>query len=203
MYINKKQNPLGVRVGDTVRIFYSHTGERFVADVTSISSRIEYGNDPAIEFIRWDGVISAVGFNSCSVSHVQSVLYHTPYKVESRSQKNLFRKTSDGRAWLGYHAFGGKRVGDVSQLVKVALAAASDEMSRPLDMQKFDALWKKARFPGKVAHRMEYDYLEATVNWKVFRRFVIMNRHKICATIRELEATGKKYASQSWDEEEV
>ncbi len=213
-FVNKKQNPLEIRIGDIVTINFKHNhSPAFEAKVTDIVDRADIGEDAMINYIRLDGKCDRPMPNvpaGCSVSHVVSVV-HGPYQTGPKVIRNIFRdqiteeharvqKTREGM--VGWYTFGGIRVGISAYIVMAALAHATDELTRPYDSEKFEALWEKAGFPGKVASPNEEMYPShryLCVRWKTFKKWVLKNRHKLLVNRKELEQSGRDY-QKAWED---
>jgi len=210
----KSQNPLGIRVGDTVEIdFHFHDDPAFLADVVELSDRAGMGYDACIEYKRHDGIWKNQNLDmpdGCSVSYVTRIVARKPYVALRRAPQNNFadslaedakRRKELGYGWSGYYNVGCLRVGMLNHMVVAALACAHDELSRPLDPDKFNALWAKAHFPGRTASPDEELYPTehyTCVRWKAFKRFVLANRHRILCTRAEVLKNGRACNEAMW-----
>jgi len=95
---------------------------------------------------------------------------------------------------------GGIRIAlhNISALVSIALASATDTIDRSLNLDRFLTQWERDQFRGRVAIpselKLDSDWFSPTaVHWKNFRRYVLANRHKILHTRKEMEAAGEEY----------
>ncbi len=220
--VNKKQNPLGIRVGDVVQIHFSHMPSKgaFSAKVTEVTDRTTMGCDAHIayepeESARDYGMEALNIPYGCSVSHVVKVLNRAPYVSIRMPPANIFRLHAERRSarrgsndWVGYYRFGGTRVchGDMETLIVEALASASDTLNRPLDIHRFRQLWTFSGHRGRVElprdprFDSEWSSHYTAVNWKVFKQFVLANRHRILLTRREMEKAGREHQKAMHDE---
>ena len=207
--MNKKQNPLQIRVGDTVEINFPHmpSDPAFLADVTEVVDRTTMGQDAGISYRRLDGKTNEpVTPDGCSVSYVTRVVTRAPYIVKKMPPVNVFaEQLAIGRArcWIGYVRIGGIYVGEPNRLAMIALASANDRISRMFDSDKFRQLWTKAQFIGQIAPLNEKDYPSThytCVRWKIFKRWVIRNRHRFLSTIKEMEQSGRDYNNAMQDD---
>ena len=219
-FVNKKQNPLRIRPGDTVNISFAHIPRdpAFFAEVLEIMDRTDIGQDAMITYRRLDGQTNEPRMpDACSVSHVRSVT-HGPYKVDPSSTPiNIFRDQlfeerkrieEDGCGWRGVYNFGGIRIGYRERLVVEALACATDDLTRQFVPERFEELWKRAGCPGKVTSPNEDEYPSrryTCVRWKVFKRWVLTNRHRLLASRKEIEEFGQEYlrVMEEMDEEDM
>jgi hypothetical protein len=222
--MNKKQNPLQIRVGDTVKIRFTHyTPTRiFLAEVLHVTDRTLMGCDACIDYKPEESArdLDAEKSNipyGCSVSHVIEVVKRAPYKAMKSAPTNIFRENivrqTIGRKgdprntgdWQGYYRFGDIRVGyeELGTLVEIALASAKDTLDRPMDIQRFRNLWAKDGYRGKVALPVDplfedpytKKYIPAkAVRWSVFRNYVLANRQKILLSRKEMEKAGREYS---------
>jgi hypothetical protein len=233
--MNKQQNPLGIRVGDTVEIFFDHEPSRgsFNAKVTEVVDRTMMGSDAHISYqpdeMSRDLEAEALGIPyGCSVSHVRAIVARAPYKCDVyRSPLNIFRQTAEekevrrveeGRPedyWPGYYSVGGVRISyeSMGALVELALAMAKDTLDRPYSLERFHTLWERDGFRGKVtvptvpelgdvyAHE-ELQEMYVAVNWKVFKHYVLANRHRLLLSQKEMEKAGAAFSKAMWASEE-
>lgn len=218
--MSNKQNPLGIRPGDVVSIhfdFHSSRGE-FTAEVTEIHDRIDMGMDCAISYIPDESGrdLEAERFGipyGCSVSHVKKVVRRAPYVVKKGARpKNIFREgqerlSRDG--WPGCYKFGGIKIcySSMEKLVTLVLAHAQGTLDRPLDIDKFRALWEKSKFPGKVEIPASFSEdrmtdLYTAVRWKIFKKFVLANKEKILATRKEIVEDGIRFHEAMWQDDD-
>ncbi len=200
-----KQNPLGIAVGDTVRIKFNYAGARdaFLAEVTEVVDRVLMGQDTCIDYKPEE---SGRNFNAerlgipygCSVSHVVEVVRRGKFKPAPPT--NIFREHREKLGCRGCIKRGGIRVAlhDLSALISFALASATDTLDRPINIDRFFTRWEKDQFRGKVAIpaalKLDSDWFSPTaVHWKTFRKYVLANRHSILFTRREMEAMGQEH----------
>jgi hypothetical protein len=170
--MNKKQNPLGIRDGDVVEIFFDHypsSRGAFHAKVTEVTDCTMMGSDACIAYVPDESARElekeALGIPyECSVSHVRAIVLRAPYKQDVyRSPHNIFRQDSEaaearrmeeGRDayWPGYYSVGNVRITfkSMGTLVELALAMAKDTLDRPYSLERFHTLWKRDGFRGKV-----------------------------------------------------
>ena len=220
--MSKNQNPLGIRMGDSVRIFFDFkaSGGEFTAKVMKVVDRTDMGNDSYIEYIPEEAgrnmEAEKLGIPyGCSVSHIVKVLEKAPYITKKGERPvNIFReeqrRLSHG-GWPGYYKLGGVRVcyTDMRALVRLVFAGASGTFDRPLDMDKFHVLWEKSKFLGKVEmpakdgfnedHWMTDHY--TAVHWKVFKKFVLNNKERIFATRKEMVQAGVEFHKAMWEDD--
>lgn len=219
--MNKKQNPLQIRVGDTVEINFPHmpSDPAFLADVTEVVDRTTMGQDAGISYRRLDGKTNEpVTPDGCSVSYVTRVVTRAPYIVKKISPVNVFaehlaidraRICERGHGWVGYDRIGGIYLGSPVRLAMIALATSGDRLDRTFDDRKFQQLWTKAKFIGQVNNPDPVNYPDehyTSVRWKVFQRWVIRNRHRFLSTIKEMEQSGRDYNNAmryDYDHEDV
>jgi hypothetical protein len=208
----KNQNPLQIRVGDTVEIKFNYSTEpAFLADVQEVTDRVCMGQDACITYLRHDGTSKRdlkLGMDDvCSVSHVTKISSRAPYVVAHTAPKNIFAESiaerrRSGRGWIGHYKAGGLRIGyHAHDLALLALASAHDELVRPFDHVKFNELWAKAAYPGLVTSPDEETYPTehyTCVHWKAFKRFVFANRHRFLCTRKEMMEMGREYNDAMW-----
>lgn len=209
MHMSKSQNPLQIKVGDVVEIHIKPIPNEpaFQARVTEIHDRVVMGQDAIIYYRRLDGKTNEpVTPDGCSVSHVLRVVTPATYVVVRRPPKNHFaellaanrtriKENRRSLSWLGYDRIGGIYLGEPSKLAMIALASATDELTRMFDNRKFEELWSKAQFIGQVANPDPENYpndLYTSVRWKIFKRWVLRNRHRFLCTIKQMEQSGRK-----------
>lgn len=215
MHMSKSQNPLQIRIGDTVEIYFRHNSSEhaFHAKVTDIFDRTSMGCDACIDFKRLDGQTNEpVCPDACSVSHVTKIVKRAPYLVVKKPPRNIFaemlavdcaRIREHGHGWLGYDRLGGIYIGSPEKLAIIALASARDTLDRMFDEKKFQRLWLKAECIGQVTNPDPSTYPAehyTSVRWKIFKRWVIRNRHYFLYTQREVEQSGRDYKRAEYED---
>jgi hypothetical protein len=127
---------------------------------------------------------------------------------------NIFHDYVEGRradaardGYTGYYQFGGVYVcyDGVETFVILALASAKDTLSQTLDMERFMAMWAKDCYRGKVAlpdeamfNGNQFGIKYTAVHWKVFKKYVLTNRHRILFTRKEMEKYGERWDEEMW-----
>jgi hypothetical protein len=215
--MNKKQNPLAVRVGDTVEIRLLDSGTRpFTAVVTKVADLTMVGQRALINYTPdatgRDAQKEKLGIPyACSIRYVQRIIARAPYVMSQKGKNNIFRPQWEQRQvegtywnWCGFYQYGGYIVSEPSldTLVLRALACVQEDLDRPVNLIRFHTLWKRDGYRGKVElsripnqdidHVSDLEGLIA-VRWAVFRAYVIANRQKIMMSRKEMEAEGRAY----------
>ncbi len=210
--MKRQQNPLRIRVGDVVEIYFGHMPKRgkFTAIVTGLTDRTVMGCEPYIDYRPkgeedrdLDAERTGIPYG-CSVGYVQSVVERAPYKKEP--QVNIFRESieQDPALWR-YLRSGGVCVFygfGLDTLVTLALASFNGRLDRPLHSERFREMWARDSFRGKVtvpeslvpdSESEDFWYRPVAVRWKVFKKYVLANRHRILMSRKEMEEEGRLY----------
>jgi hypothetical protein len=200
--MNKRQSPLQVQVGDTVEIYLTHSDEPpFLATADKIDDRTTSGEGAALlHYTRHDGKPEKVGTPCCDISYVSKIISRAPLAPRQPARPiNIYRdqleRDRKKRNWLGHDKIsrGIMRGISITHLVSVALASAVDELTRPLNEERIQALWY-AQKPGFIPHANTdslYDH-RPHVHWKVFKRWALRNRHRLMASGQEMRQWGRE-----------
>jgi hypothetical protein len=213
----KRQNPLGICVGDTVRIHFEHMPEgierEFDALVIDVTDRAGMGQDAHIDYTRVDSY--ATWFMKahpdlplgCSVSHVAQVVTRAPYMCVAKGPENIFGPYVDTDGKKHNRAFimrdgakKGVRYGSLSNLTIAALATYQGSLTRGLDTEKMQAVWAKHQMPGRITPTTIDPWLSwcTFVRWKSFRRWVLQHRHLFLMTLVDIEQSGRESHEAMW-----
>jgi hypothetical protein len=199
--MNKKENPLGIKIGDIVETNFAYRKVSIKATITKITDRILTGCNPLIEYDPETEDPDRVKYNipnACDISFVTKIITPSPYIIPKPIRNNIFVEHKNYGSMY-------ERIGDimityynVHRLIIRALASVKHNIDRPIDDDKFMKLWEKNKFIGRIDLPNIEEYLVA-VNWKVFKKFVIANKSRILMTRKEMEESGKQYQKQMED----
>lgn len=203
--MNKKQNPLGLDIGDIVEIHLDFKSEGpFQATITDICDRTEINQDAGINYSRLDGKTNEPLTNDgCSVSFVTKVVSRRIRdRIKPQPPKNIFAESLSKDFWIGYSKMErGIYAGSLNRLACAALSSAKGGgLDRPLSADRLTELWNQSRCPGTIKSsgfgeggKDHFFDDRLHVKWKVFKNWVIRNRNRILMSQKEIEKMGQEY----------